>query len=64
MGEMTNFKYFNNDIEFLKLMWQIFDIVDKDGTFGIFTSFLKHYCNRNRNKDIKYALSFNCNYGN
>ena len=122
VGEMTNFKYFNNDIQFLKLMWQIFDIVDKDvkneyyklsdawglknglshytknhnhigcyfsgviylnkhsqtlyfpeinkkiepdiGSFGVFTSFLNHYCNRNLTEDVKYALSFNCNYGN
>ena len=30
IGEMTNYKYFNNDIEFLKLVWQIFDVVDQD----------------------------------
>ncbi len=30
VGEMTNYKYFNNDIEFLKLIWQVFDVVDKD----------------------------------
>ena len=30
VGEMTNYKYFNNDIEFLKLVWQIFDVVDED----------------------------------
>ena len=30
VGEMTNYEYFNNDIEFLKLVWQIFDVVDED----------------------------------
>lgn len=30
IGEMTNYKYFNNDLEFLKLLWPIFDVVDKD----------------------------------
>jgi hypothetical protein len=30
IGEMTNYKFFNEDIEFLKLLWQIFDTVDED----------------------------------
>ena len=30
VGGMTSWNYFNNDIEFLKLIWQIFDVVDKD----------------------------------
>ena len=121
MGEMTNYKYFNNDLEFLKLLWQIFDAVDKDfkketyslfdswglknslshytkshshkgcyfsgviylnkhpqilefpeinktiepdvGSFAIFSSFLEHYCKRNLSNQVKYGISFNCNYG-
>tara|TARA_R110002049_G_scaffold172648_1_gene339438 strand:- start:252 stop:779 length:528 start_codon:yes stop_codon:yes gene_type:complete len=30
IGEMTSWNYFNNDVEFLKFIWQIFDEVDKD----------------------------------
>lgn len=30
IGGMTSWNYFNDDIEFLKLIWQIFDVVDKD----------------------------------
>jgi hypothetical protein len=30
IGQMTDYKYFNKDIEFLKLIWQIFDVIDKD----------------------------------
>jgi hypothetical protein len=30
VGFMTSFTYFNQDKEFLKLLWQIFDVVDKD----------------------------------
>jgi|TARA_R100000149_G_C5856867_1_gene123912 hypothetical protein len=30
IGGMTSWDYFNNDVEFLKLIWQIFDVVDKD----------------------------------
>jgi hypothetical protein len=29
-GEMTSFKYFNNDIEFLKMLFPIFDFMDKE----------------------------------
>ena len=29
-GEMTNFNYFNSNLEFLKVIWQIFDIIDTD----------------------------------
>ncbi len=29
-GEMTSFKYFNNDIEFLKILFPIFDFIDED----------------------------------
>ena len=29
IGEMTNYIYFNKDLEFLKLIWQIFDMVDE-----------------------------------
>jgi hypothetical protein len=36
-GEMTNFKYFNKDIEFLKILFQIFDFIDED------TSIKKYY---------------------
>tara|TARA_R110002020_G_scaffold10067_4_gene39098 strand:+ start:932 stop:1456 length:525 start_codon:yes stop_codon:yes gene_type:complete len=30
VGGMTSWDFFNQDIEFLKLLWQIFDVVDKD----------------------------------
>ena len=30
IGFMTSFTYFNKDKEFLKLLWQIFDVVDRD----------------------------------
>ena len=30
IGGMTSWQYFNKDVEFLKLIWQIFDEVDKD----------------------------------
>ena len=121
IGGMTNYKFFINDIEFLKLIWQIFDIVDKDvkkeiyslsnawglrnglshftkhhnhigcffsgviylnkhpqilefpeinktvepdvGSFAVFSSFLNHYCKRNLDNQVKYGMSFNCNYG-
>ena len=29
-GEMTSFRYFNNDIEFLKILFPIFDFIDED----------------------------------
>ena len=121
IGGMTNYKFFIIDIEFLKLIWQIFDIVDKDvkkeiyslsnawglrnglshftkhhnhigcffsgviylnkhpqilefpeinktvepdvGSFAVFSSFLNHYCKRNLDNQVKYGMSFNCNYG-
>jgi hypothetical protein len=30
IGEMTNFKFFNKDTEFLKLLFPFFDVIDKE----------------------------------
>ena len=30
IAEMTSWDFFSKDIEFLKLVWQIFDVIDKD----------------------------------
>ena len=112
IAEMTTWQYFNNDVEFLKLLWKIFDVIDADdhkyqyllseswgiktgmshytkphghegnyfsgviyfnehsqilkfpdikqeikpekGSFAIFSSFLKHQCERNTGDKIKY----------
>ena len=38
------------------------EIEPKKGTFVLFSSFLKHYTNRNNTNKSKYALSFNFDY--
>ena len=40
------------------------EVKPKEGTFVLFSSFLKHYTNRNTTNKSKYALAFNFNYSN